>query len=99
MKSGTDAVVDLVNETLERLYEALEPKELTLALSCLVEEIRLSNENGNLAHLSRLLSVLIYAVRFKKGANVFGKFFCCFFIVGFINVDGNLHLCRLYASA
>ncbi|XP_078430936.1 ARM repeat superfamily protein isoform X2 [Wolffia australiana] len=66
-----DAVVDVVNGTLQRLYDALEPKELSLACSCLLEEIRRSDEKGLNDHLNRLLSLLIYYVRFRKGVKIY----------------------------
>ncbi|CAA6658531.1 unnamed protein product [Spirodela intermedia] len=68
--SGSDAVVDVVNGTLQRLCEVLEPKELNLACNCLLEEIHCSDDSGFIDHLNRLLSILVFIVQLRKGANI-----------------------------
>lgn len=79
----------MVNGTLERLYEVLEPEELNLACNCLLEEIRLSYDSGFVDHLNRLLSILVFIVQFRKGANICGKCYC-YFYHGYINSTADI---------
>jgi hypothetical protein len=57
----------------------MEPEELNLVWSCLYKKVRECVSTRNIMHLRRILSVLVLAVKVKKGQKVSGKlqYFSC----------------------
>ncbi|KAL4289520.1 hypothetical protein GQ457_14G012480 [Hibiscus cannabinus] len=64
---GSDAILEVVATTFQKLPEELEPKELALMWECLYQEISDSLANEAFLHLSRLLSLLISSIQVNSG--------------------------------
>ncbi|KAK9122055.1 hypothetical protein Syun_019672 [Stephania yunnanensis] len=66
---GPGTVVKVVAATFQRLFAELHTEEHSLIWDCLFDEISAVGE-GSLAHLDRLLSLLISAIQFSNGRKV-----------------------------
>ncbi|MBA0664450.1 hypothetical protein Goklo_004447, partial [Gossypium klotzschianum] len=64
---GSDAILEVVITSFQKLTEELEAKELNLMWECLYQEISETLAHGSCLHLSRLLSLLISSLQVNSG--------------------------------
>ncbi|KAK2393598.1 ARM repeat superfamily protein [Trifolium repens] len=63
-------ILNIIKSVFKRLCETMEPEELNLVWSCLYKKVRECVSTRNIMHLRRILSVLVSAVKVKKGQKV-----------------------------
>ncbi|MBA0870529.1 hypothetical protein Goshw_013714, partial [Gossypium schwendimanii] len=67
---GSDAILEVVITSFQKLTEELEAKELNLMWECLYQEISETLAHGSCLHLSRLLSLLISSLQVNSGRGI-----------------------------
>ncbi|XP_068649715.1 uncharacterized protein [Aristolochia californica] len=67
---GPDTIIEITSVVLERACEELPAGELTLVFDCSFEQMLDCVDNGDLLHLSRLLSFVVAVVKYSKGNKV-----------------------------
>ncbi|TYJ14812.1 hypothetical protein E1A91_A10G142700v1 [Gossypium mustelinum] len=67
---GSDAILEVVITSFQKLTEELEAKELNLMWECLYQEISETLAHGSCLHLGRLLSLLISSLQVNSGRSI-----------------------------
>ncbi|XP_020586518.1 small subunit processome component 20 homolog [Phalaenopsis equestris] len=70
---GSEAVLDVVNGILHRLFEEIDHMDQKVVFECLFEKIYCSINKGCLTHLIQLLVLLTNAVRLSKDGRAFDE--------------------------
>ncbi|WVZ69932.1 hypothetical protein U9M48_018646 [Paspalum notatum var. saurae] len=69
---GSSTIHEIITGLIQRLFDEVDPKELSLIYSCLFEEINSCIKDGCLEHLKCLIDFLAFALQ-KKQSGVFDK--------------------------